>query len=365
MAGASGTTNIDGTSANENLIGGSGADILYGAGGDDLLNGGSGADTLDGGSGIDKLLGGSGSDTLTYEVAQNQWISTAGVRIGNEAGVGPGTVIGSTFTGYDNYSGGSGVVQVKGSSTTDLDVLQIEVTAAQMADATFIAALNADLARLNNFIVANTNNNTGQTSGAEFTFTAFNLRFSQIEIIKINDITVTAGNDAPVFGVADDAGGVSERADLSAGENATLLSDTGTIAFVDVDLADGHTVSATLVSATDSVNGAVAARGTLTPVISNTSTGDGIGQVTWTFVVQDSAIDNLAGRSDADAGLQSHRQRRPRRNRRADRHHHHHRHQRYSGDRHCGRRGRGERACRPFGGGERHASLRHRHYRVH
>ena len=107
-------------------------------------------------------------------------------------------------------------------------------------------------------------------------------------------VTINGSNDAPTITAAVDSGSVTEIVDNAAGENSATLSDGGTIDFADVDLTDTHTVSAVLVSATDSENGAVAARGSFTPVINNVSTGDGMGQVTWTYNVNDGALDDLA-----------------------------------------------------------------------
>ena len=67
--------------------------------------------------------------------------------------------------------------------------------------------------------------------------------------------------------------------------NATL-TDTGTVAFADVDLSDAHTV--TVVS-----NGS-GYLGELTAVVSNPSSGDGAGEVTWTYAVPNPAIQFLA-----------------------------------------------------------------------
>ncbi|WP_354066516.1 VCBS domain-containing protein [Bradyrhizobium sp. OAE829] len=195
---------------------------------------------------------------------------------------------------------------------TDVDLADGHTVSASLVSAT--DSVNGAVAARGTLTPVISNSSTGDGAGqVTWTFEAQdsaldNLQagqtLTQVYNVTVNDghggtatqsvtITITGTNDAPVIGVADDAGAVTELADLAAGENATLLSDTGTIAFTDVDLADGHTVSASLVSATDSVNGAVAARGTLTPVISNSSTGDGAGQVTWTFEAQDSALDNL------------------------------------------------------------------------
>src|SRR5436305_35212 len=64
------------------------------------------------------------------------------------------------------------------------------------------------------------------------------------------------------------SGSVTEDAHVAATESAS-----GTIDFADVDLIDTHTVSAT-----PAAGGYL---GTFTPAITNVSTGDGAGQVTW------------------------------------------------------------------------------------
>ncbi|MCK7610946.1 Ig-like domain-containing protein [Roseibium sediminicola] len=107
-------------------------------------------------------------------------------------------------------------------------------------------------------------------------------------------INLVGTNEDPVIGLADVSGAVTEIADGAAGENTAQLSDSGTIAFSDVDLIDTHSVTVTPVSATDSLLGSVAARGTLSAVVSDAATGDGAGEITWTFEVADSAVDDLA-----------------------------------------------------------------------
>jgi VCBS repeat-containing protein len=81
-------------------------------------------------------------------------------------------------------------------------------------------------------------------------------------------------------------GSVTEIADNAPGENATMLSDSGNISFSDVDLIDTHTVSVT-----PQAGGYL---GTLGAVVSNPSTGDGSGTLTWTFMVADADVDYLA-----------------------------------------------------------------------
>ena len=111
-------------------------------------------------------------------------------------------------------------------------------------------------------------------------------------------ITLTGTNDVPVINhaTADAVGGVTERADGSPTENtAPPLTDSGTIAFTDVDLTNTHTVSDVLVSAIDSATGLpTAERGTFTPSITNVSTGDGAGVITWDYTVAAGALDDLA-----------------------------------------------------------------------
>ncbi|MEP9390257.1 FG-GAP-like repeat-containing protein [Mesorhizobium sp. KR9-304] len=99
---------------------------------------------------------------------------------------------------------------------------------------------------------------------------------------------------ADLDGDGEPAAGVSEIVDLAPSENATLLVETGAFSFGDVDLTDVHTVEIELVSATDSVNGDVPERGLMTAAVATDSTGTGIGQVSWSFEVQDAAIDDLA-----------------------------------------------------------------------
>ncbi len=101
-------------------------------------------------------------------------------------------------------------------------------------------------------------------------------------------VDVAAVNDAPVIGTADDAGNVTELAVGDPGENTATLSDSGTIDFSDVELSDSHSVSVS------PVGGGVGFRGTLSAVVTDAATGDGDGQVTWTFDVNDADLDDLA-----------------------------------------------------------------------
>ena len=175
MAGLSGETTINGGAGNDTINGGSGNDTLSGGAGSDRLNGGSGADTLDGGSGFDTVLGGSGADTLIYRAWENQY------KIGGQV-YGTGTTVGqTTFSGYDVYDGGNGNA-AKG--TAEIDKLVIYLSADQLANSSFMSALNTEIAQFQSFIAANSNANTGQAGQAEFTFTRINLKVSAIEQVS-------------------------------------------------------------------------------------------------------------------------------------------------------------------------------------
>ncbi|WP_137889444.1 DVUA0089 family protein, partial [Pseudomonas sp. 2FE] len=90
------------------------------------------------------------------------------------------------------------------------------------------------------------------------------------------------------------SGTLVERADGAPDENTGSLAVSGSIGFTDVDLSDSHSVSSTLFSTNDSLNSGAAARGSLTAVLANDSTGDGSGSISWTYNVDASALDDLA-----------------------------------------------------------------------
>ena len=54
-----------------------------------------------------------------------------------------------------------------------------------------------------------------------------------------------------------------------------------------------HSVAPAFVSAMDSLNGAVAQRGSLTAVVTTPATGGATGEVTWTFTVDDADLDDV------------------------------------------------------------------------
>src|SRR5207248_1789821 len=66
------------------------------------------------------------------------------------------------------------------------------------------------------------------------------------------------------------------------------LTDTGTIAFTDVDLTDGHSISPTITAS-------AGALGALTASVTTDTTGSGLGGViTWDYSVAASAVEYLA-----------------------------------------------------------------------
>jgi large repetitive protein len=159
----------------------------------------------------------------------------------------------------------------------DVDLADIHVVSVTPASAGYLGTLTA----------AVSNPSTGDGSGqvewsfavdaAALQFLADGQQLTQTYTIAIDDgaggtvaqdvtVTITGTNDAPVVTAADVVGGVEE--DVSP-------TVSGTIEFGDVDLTDAHTVSA--------IPAAGGYLGTFTASLSDPATGDGSGEVTWTF----------------------------------------------------------------------------------
>ena len=119
-----------------------------------------------------RLLGGSGADRLIYKAFENQWLIGAGyVSTGTSFSVSGGTYESedgdiSAYTGYDNYDGGSGSVKLGKQLVADIDVVEVWLTAEQLAD----PAILAEIAFAQSWIAAQKNLNTGQTSPATYEF---------------------------------------------------------------------------------------------------------------------------------------------------------------------------------------------------
>ncbi len=123
-------------------------------------------------------------------------------------------------------------------------------------------------------------------------------------------VTITGVNDAPLVDnaasdFASDAADLTERADGSANENTGNLTDSGTVAFSDIDLSDTHAVSFVLKSSdananlpgfAEGVGPGAASRGAFTVAVTTDTTNVlfGTGTVTWNFSVASGAIDDLA-----------------------------------------------------------------------
>lgn len=102
-------------------------------------------------------------------------------------------------------------------------------------------------------------------------------------------VTVVGTNDGPVV-TAEEVTGAATEPDSPTGE----LTDSGTIAFSDLDLADAHTVS--------EVTAGRGALGTLTASLTQANGGSGTGgEVTWTYRVGALAVEHLsAGQSHVE-----------------------------------------------------------------
>ncbi|MBZ9886328.1 VCBS domain-containing protein, partial [Mesorhizobium sp. BR1-1-3] len=96
-------------------------------------------------------------------------------------------------------------------------------------------------------------------------------------------VTITGTNDAPVVAATDVTGAVTEQVTPLGN-----LTDTGTIAFTDVDLTDAHSISPTITAS-------AGALGALTASVTSDTTGSGLGGViTWNYSVADSDVEYLA-----------------------------------------------------------------------
>ncbi|ORE85670.1 VCBS domain-containing protein, partial [Aurantimonas sp. 22II-16-19i] len=116
-------------------------------------------------------------------------------------------------------------------------------------------------------------------------------------------VTITGTNDTPVIatgpvtaGVAEDVATVTDDPTTGAVEEGAYLTQTGTLAFSDVDLTDTHMASASFTSSTTTSD--AVAPGTqfgrlVATVATATANGTG-GEVTWTYAVENAAVQLLA-----------------------------------------------------------------------
>jgi VCBS repeat-containing protein len=120
-----------------------------------------------------------------------------------------------------------------------------------------------------------------QTKVETFTFSLLDGQGGSVS--RTVTVTLTGTNDAPVMQATDVTGAVTEAVTPT-----SILTDTGTIGFTDVDLTDVHTLGSVVASD--------GAQGTLTASVStgtNDSTGLG-GIITWNYSVAPSVFESLA-----------------------------------------------------------------------
>jgi len=285
-----GNDTVHGGAGDDRMSGGSGNDRMNGGSGNDKLDGGKGDDTLDGGSGSDTVLGGSGNDTITYVASEN-----AGAN--------------------DVYEGGSGK-----------DTLVLKLTRAEWLR----ADVQKDVSDFLKFIDDHTGKK-GEADNKVFKFTAFGLKASEFENLKVvvdgveidprdqavdavNDLFTSAAEDSIVTGnvlANDTVPDLVKSVALVSGPavGSLTLNDDGTFAYdpgqAFNSLGAGQTATQTF---TYRVTDADGDTDTATVTIKITGTNDGPVAVADTVATQeDQAIvitkaSLLANDTDADAG---------------------------------------------------------------
>ena len=231
---------------------------LYGKYGDDTLIGGVGNDYLDGGQGDDVISGGQGRDFLSGGAGNDTFILSDDGEVDTLW----------DFTSDDEQT----------------DVLDISALVPEDFD---MADLDQYLKIDNEFVYFD------QTGQGQFTYDQAIAKFGgastpgSVSIILGDGMTIVREvNTAPTISAETDVTGeVTEITDGDGSENSATLSDSGSFTIADVNLDDVQTVSVT--------SDTTGYLGTFTPTISNNTTGDGTGQVDWTFSVSDADIDYL------------------------------------------------------------------------
>ena len=182
-----------------------------------------------------------------------------------------------------------GVLAATGSITfDDVDLIDTHSVTATAQAAGYLGAFSAIVASaatgVNAGQVAWTFNATvaelqflaaGETRVQQYTVTVDDGNGGTVD--QIVNVTITGTNDVPTITNAASSGIVVE-------DGAAAVS--GVIAFADVDLRDAHTI-------TSSANGANYL-GVFTATVDDNGAGDGAGAVTWTFSVDQAAIQYLA-----------------------------------------------------------------------
>ncbi|HSA89262.1 MAG TPA: VCBS domain-containing protein [Burkholderiales bacterium] len=343
LLGGNGADTLNGGSGDDYLLGGNGDDTLNGGAGDDILYGGNGGDTLNGGTGDDILYGGNGGDTLNggsgddwvYGQNGNDWlIYNMSQNLGStdyyDGGQGYDTlVLKLTYGEFLLTSVQQDIVAYKallGTSTTfnfsgfdlsaksfeHLKVVLVNNGPAAGADAAAtgeddaitidVLANDCDPDHLDYLSIAGVGASAlgatvavqgshlsydpgaalqwlaqGQVATDTFTYTIEDL--GGLACTATVTVTVTGENDLVSIVSADTSGEVTERPESSEGGTHEAL---GTLHFFDVDTLDTHTASFAAQAATGY-------RGQFSLALDNDAD-----TVTWTFMVDDSALDDLA-----------------------------------------------------------------------
>ncbi len=343
----SGPNGITGTSGNDHLNGGSGNDTINGMGGNDRINAGSGNDIMDGGSGNDIVSGdagddlgiyvlsenigstdvydgGSGVDTLQLVLTRAQWQSAAVqadiarfltflAQVTNPVN-GQATNANFTFSfgltvskfealkvivdgvAFDPRDEAVTLVNDAMSAGEETASVSVDVLANDSVP-DLIATLTNTQPAHGSVTLTRTTGSGGVADTARFIYTPSSTHWQYLAAgetatdtftYTVTDsdgdtrtatvtVTITGSNDAPTLGAAISTGAVVEDGAVSA---------TGSIAFADIDLHDAHT-------ATSAANGS-GYLGTFTTTVTDNGAGDGSGSVSWSFAVDNAAIQYLA-----------------------------------------------------------------------
>ena len=238
IQGGAGDDILWGNAGNDWIVGGDGNDNIIGGPGNDTLNGNNDNDTLDGGSGNDIVTGDAGDDMLIYTASEN---------------------VGAT----DYYDGGPG---------TDTLVLRLTPTEN--------AAAAAEIAAAQTFI---TNHyDTTSTNGPSYTFSSFNLTFSNIEVLEVE---LTGSN--PVITLSPD----SPLPDGRVGSNySQTISASGGTAPYTFTVTSGSLPGGLDLSGAGSLSGAPTNQGNFNFTITATDSNGYFGSLAYTLFVACPAI---------------------------------------------------------------------------
>lgn len=289
------------------INGGDGADLINGGDQADDVRAGDGDDTVSGGAGDDTIFGNDGNDmamiadlsSLSIEAGKgNSWIASSSDgadTLKHIEQISDGTF---TYTVGENNGvfdlGDTASVSESGyyrwydflDNAFDVEGDSFSLTG---VDATSAAGAALELTNNNDGIQYGSLNGVyeylavGETATDSFSYTVTDS--AGVERTQEVTVTINGVNDGPVITGGDTDGAVSELASGDAGSNTATLTDSGVISFADVDLSDSHSVSV--------VDGGAGYLGTLSASVSDASTGDGSGAVTWDFSVADGALDSL------------------------------------------------------------------------